>query len=87
MHKEQEDSLEDRDTSNDPKFCCCFSMKCGVIFIGIYIIIDLILCCLFAYYISQNEYFDEPGQIFYYVFIILILPLFVSVTLYSLYFC
>eukprot|EP00355_Strombidium_rassoulzadegani_P002871 CAMPEP_0168611500 /NCGR_PEP_ID=MMETSP0449_2-20121227/2394_1 /TAXON_ID=1082188 /ORGANISM="Strombidium rassoulzadegani, Strain ras09" /LENGTH=173 /DNA_ID=CAMNT_0008651957 /DNA_START=68 /DNA_END=586 /DNA_ORIENTATION=+ len=77
----------ERDTSRDPKFLFCFSMKCAVIFFGVYILFDLLIECALAYFISQNEYLDEPYEIFYYVYIILLLPLFISATLFMLYFC
>ena len=31
-----------RDNSEEEKYCCGYSMKCGVISIGIYVIIDLL---------------------------------------------
>tara|TARA_B110000285_G_C14878545_1_gene492718 strand:- start:529 stop:723 length:195 start_codon:yes stop_codon:yes gene_type:complete len=41
-----------RDNSEEEKYCCCFSMKCGVISIGIYVIIDLLTDIYMAFCIS-----------------------------------
>ena len=62
-------------------------MKCAVTWFGIYIAIDLIAECVFAFFISENQYFEEPVNVFSYVYIILLLPLFVAFTLFMLYFC
>ena len=41
-----------RDNSEEEKYCCCLSMKCGVISIGIYVIIDLLTDIYMAFCIS-----------------------------------
>ena len=41
-----------RDNPEEEKYCCCFSMKCGVISIGIYVIIDLLTDIYMAFCIS-----------------------------------
>ena len=81
------DSVQHRDTSHDPKYLYCFSMKCAVYFFGVFILLDLVLECVHAYFISQNEYFEDPYELYYYIYIILLLPLFVAATLFMLYFC
>ena len=53
---------------------CCFSVKCGVIFIGIYIILDLLTDIYFAWVISQNEYFEDPGDVYFLVYCLVLLP-------------
>ena len=76
-----------RDNSNDPKYCCCCSMKCGIITIAIYIIVDLIINCVKAYYIANNAYFDEPWDCYFLIFALCLLPQFISLMLVSLYLC
>ena len=34
------------------EFCFCFSLKCGIIFVGILVLIDVVLECLACYEIS-----------------------------------
>ena len=62
-------------------------MKCAVIWFGIYIALDLTAECVIAFFLSMNQYFEEPIPIYYYVYIILLLPLFIAFTLFMLYFC
>ena len=62
-------------------------MKCGVITIAIYIIIDLIVNCVKSYYIANNEYFDEPWDLYFLVFALCLLPQFIALMLVSLYLC
>ena len=35
-----------RDNSRDPKFCIFFSAKCGVMFAGFYLGLNLLLACI-----------------------------------------
>ena len=82
-----QDSIQERSTKNDPKYLYCFSMKCAVTFFGIYITLDLILNCAHAYFINENDYLSEPFEIYYFIYIILLLPLFVAFTLFLIYYC
>ena len=75
---------ERRDNSRDPKFMFCFSYKCGVNFTGALIIVTLIYGCLHAYFIDFNMYFDD---VYYYIFILFLLPYFISVVFFMMYWC
>ena len=79
---EPQDNESRRDNSRDPKFCICFTMKCGINFVGILLTLHLILSCVQAALIDQNAYFEEY---FYLVFILCLLPITVAFTLYLMY--
>ena len=64
-----EESLEEE------KYMGCYSVQCGVNFIGIYIILDLLTSDVYyAWVISQNEYFQDPGNIYFLGYCLVMLP-------------
>ena len=63
-------------------FCFCFSLKCGIIFVGILLLIDVVLEALACYEISQNDTFDGS---YLYVYIFLVVVLFVAANMYFYY--
>ena len=65
-------------------FCCCMSLKCGIIFIGIILIIDFFLECLNLYFIAENPYFDS---IYPTIFAIILIPLAVVCGFFFYWFC
>ena len=71
---------EERDNRNDPCTFCGITLKCQVIVVGIYLLIDLSFSTYNLYIISHNQYFDE---LYFEVFIILLLPLVVAIMIYS----
>ena len=52
-----------------------------------YIVIDLIIDCVQAYFIANNQYFEEPWDVYFLVYALCLLPQFISLMLVSLYFC
>ena len=63
MHEGGDEPMGDimRVNKNEPQpgeyvekreFCFCFSLKCGIIFVGILLLIDVVLECLACYEIS-----------------------------------
>ena len=91
MADEEQPLMENKEDSSKPgpndhvekgKFCCCFSLKCGVITIGFLLIIDFILEALDINEIAQNEYFD---QIYWRVYFAILIVYAVAVILYIVY--
>ena len=84
MEDNKEDSSKPgpNDYVENGKFCCCFPLKCGVITIGILLIIDFILECLDLNEIAQNEYFDP---IYWEVYFGILVLYAVAVILYIIY--
>ena len=70
----------ERDNRNDPCTFCGITLKCQVIVVGIYLLIDLSFSILNLYFIFHNQYFDE---LYFEVYIILLLPLAVAIMIYS----
>ena len=71
-----------RDNSQDPKFCLCFNLKCGIHFIGLYLTLNTILAILQIYFIQENDYFDALYEL---ILLILIIPFFIGFMLFLLY--
>ena len=78
---EEVKSTEYRETR---QFCYCFTLKCGIICLGILMICDVVLKLFEVYQISQNEYFDA---IYWQVYLVLIIPLLIGACLFFYYFC
>jgi len=55
-----------------------------LIFLYVYIIVFQVFCWFEAYMIFVDEYFND---IYYYIFILCLVPFCVSVIFFSLYFC
>ena len=72
----------DSEYKETQKFCC-FPLKCGIIFFGILIILDIIFESLNLYFIAENENFDISYPI---VYGIILIPILAAAILYILYF-
>ena len=72
-----------RDNSKDPKYFWCFSYKCGIYTMAIYIIIDLTFDLVQGYFIYSNEYFH---QCYFIVYMLCLIPQFVALYLVLAYF-
>ena len=81
-----EEAALERDNSEDNKLCKCCVMKQYLIFIFLLLSFDLLWSCYEAWRISHNEYFTE-FHFYYYVFALLLAPLFIAFILFCLYFC
>ena len=57
MEPVEDEGPKPGDYVENGKFCYCFSIKCGVIFFSILLIVDFFLECYDLVVILQNEYF------------------------------
>ena len=60
------------------RFCYCFSLKCGIIFLSIVIILDFIIEILQVVAIFENEHFDP---IYPQIYVSILSLFFISVAL------
>ena len=82
--EEKEDSSKPgpNDYVETDKFCFCFSLKCGIITIGLLFIIDFILEALDLNEVAQNEYFDP---IYWQVYLVLVFIYAIAAVLFLVY--
>ena len=64
------------------KFCCCFTIKCGIISLGVLLFIDFIIESLNTSEIGQNEYFDS---VYFNIMLTLMAFYFIAVILFFIY--
>ena len=67
--------IPDGDYAEKRQFCYCFSLKCGVILVGILISVDLCIEIINLAFISLNVYFDTVYPV---VYGLILIPLLVA---------
>ena len=93
MAQEKKSKESDETESDGPKdgeyvergtFCCCCTVKCGIIFFGILLLLDFLYMCFEYYYVASNEYLD----IYYsYVYLIILFAFAIAVVFIFYYWC
>ena len=78
------DRGQDEDYIEKRKFCCCCSLKCGIILFGILIILDFFFEIFMTVDILVNENFDGVYGVIY---AIIVSVMFVAVVMILYYFC
>ena len=66
------------------KFCCCLSLKQGILVFGVFLIGHLVIEFLNLVFILMNDNFD---LLFGVVYLLLLAPLLVASLIYSFYYC
>ena len=66
------------------KFCFCMSLKCGIIFLAVFLIVNFLLEIVNLAVIASNEHFDS---IYPTVYGIILIPIGVSVAFFIVWFC
>ena len=82
-----EDSLEVEkldEMNPDHKFCFCMPHIWGVHVVGASIVATIFGSCVQAYFLGNNDWFGEE---LYYVILLLLLPIFISLMFYFLFWC
>ena len=81
---DDENKNADGDYVEKRKFCFCCSLKCGLIFVGILLVIDFIFILINCIMATLNPFFDD---IYKYIYWAIIFVIFVAVILQIVFWC